>query len=52
MMSLIRNRTLNFIIRNILIVGSIFFIGCEDITYSGEGEPSCNVRVGWPITNR
>jgi hypothetical protein len=38
MMSLIRNRTLTSI-RNILIAGSIFFIGCEDITYSGEGEP-------------
>lgn len=38
MMSLIRNRTLASI-RNILIAGSIFFIGCEDITYSGEGEP-------------
>ena len=38
MMNLIRNKTL-ISIRNILIAGSVFFIGCEDITYEGEGEP-------------
>ena len=35
MMSLIRNRTLTSI-RNILIAGSIFFIGCEDTYYEKE----------------
>lgn len=33
-----KNKVIN-LIKNILIVGSVILIGCEDITYEGGGEP-------------
>ena len=48
MMNLIRNRTITSI-RNILIAGSIFFIGCEDTYYEKEPFISFEWDVRLPI---